>query len=214
MPDLLQWLSLHLVRLGPGVLFAVCLLETAVFAGLILPVGALLAFAVMLSTRGYFDPGEVIFVALLGALLGDQLGFVVGRWFVPGARPARGGIARIWAAALQRTETLVRRRGLLGVSVARATPFVRTMMPWFAGRSGMPWIRFLVFDMLGVLLWGAIYIGGGYLAGQGWREVAARFGESAGALAVLALVLAFLLLTRGWVQRLFRRRRRRGRPRT
>lgn len=209
MPDseILNWLALHLVRLGPGVLFAVCLLETAMFAGLVLPVGALIAFAAVLSTRGYFEVEEVIFVALLGALIGDQLGFVVGRWFTPTARPARGGIGRMWNGALQRTEALVRERGLLGITAARATPFVRTIMPWFAGRSGIGWGRFFLFDLFGVLLWGLIYIGGGYLAGQSWREVAGRFGEVAGGVVLGVLLLLFLFFNRRQAARLFRRRR-------
>jgi membrane-associated protein len=201
--DLLQWLAVQLVRLGPGVLFVVCLLETAIFAGLILPVGALIAFAAMLASRGLFSPAEVVTVALLGAFIGDQLGFVVGRFFVSRARPPRGDIAEIWGRALAGADALVRRRGLLGVSTARAIPFVRTIMPWFAGRSGVSWPRFVVYDALGVLLWGTIYIGGGFLAGEGWRQVAARYGESAGAVLVLLLLLAFLFLIRRWVARAF-----------
>jgi membrane-associated protein len=201
--DLLNWLANQLVRMGPGVLFIVCLLETAVFAGLILPVGALIAFAAMLASRGLFTPAEVVTVALLGAFVGDQLGFLVGRLFVLRARPHRGDIATIWGGALARSDALVRRRGLLGVSVARALPFVRTIMPWFAGRSGVSWPRFLLFDSLGILLWGSIYIGGGFLAGEGWRQVAARYGESAGAVLVLLGLLIFLVVIRGWLKRVF-----------
>jgi membrane-associated protein len=204
MPDnsLLEWLSGHLVRFGPGVLFLICLLETAIFAGLILPVGALIAFAAMLSARGVFDPGEVIMVALLGALVGDQLGFIVGRWFIAGASPPRGEVARVWRGALARTESLVRSRGGIGVATARAIPFVRTVMPWFAGRSGMGWGRFLIFDSLGVCLWGTIYIGGGFLAGESWRQVAGQFGEIAGAAVALVAILAFLFaLVPRWLRK-------------
>jgi membrane-associated protein len=206
-PDLLLWLSGHLVRLGPGVLFFVCVFETAIFAGLILPVGALIAFAALLSARGVFEPGEIILVALLGAFVGDQLGFVVGRWFVSRADPPRGRVAKIWRAALSRTEALVRERGLLGVSVSRAIPFVRTIMPWFAGRSGISWPRFLLFDSVGILLWGTIYIGGGFLAGQGWSELVSRFGEVVGgALLLLVGILVLVLARRGLLRKSLRRR--------
>jgi membrane-associated protein len=209
--DILHWLATHLVRLGPGVLLAICLVETAIFAGLILPVGALIAFAALLSARGVFDPAHVVLAALFGALIGDQLGFLVGRRFVFRARPLDGRIARLWSGALVRTEALVRRHGLLGVTTARAIPFVRTLMPWFAGRSGTSWPRFLLFDLLGVLLWGAIYLGGGLVAGYGWEHMAQRYGEVA-ALVLLAVGLAAGLLlarrwVRGWVGRVGRMRR-------
>lgn len=208
--DLLAWLATNLIRLGPGVLFVVCLLETAIFAGLILPVGALIAFSAMLSSRGVFEPSEVIAAAFFGALIGDQLGFVVGRWFVSSARPARGEMARVWSMTLQRTEELVRSRGLAGISLARAIPFVRTLMPWFAGRSGVTWGRFCLYDLLGVLLWGTVYIGGGFLAGEGWRQLAGRYGEVVGAVAAAILLAAIVFLTRGWLIDALRKRT--GRP--
>jgi membrane-associated protein len=205
--ELLQWLADWLVVLGPEVLFAVCLLETAVFAGLVLPVGALIAFAAMLAARGIMDPGAIVAAALLGAFIGDQAGFAVGRWFVGGARPEGGsGLLRVWRGALRRTEGLVRRHGLLGVTVARAIPFVRTLMPWFAGRSRVPWPRFLLFDFLGILVWGSIYLGGGFLVGEGWRQVANQYGEVAGLLVVGIVTVALVLVLRGPVRRALLRR--------
>lgn len=194
--DLLGWLVAHLVRYGPGVLFLVCLLETAIFAGLLLPVGALIAFSAMLATRGVFEPHEVVFAAVFGALVGDQLGFIVGRWFVAAARPAQGRVATIWRAALEQAELLIRSRGLLGLTVARTIPFVRTIMPWFSGRAGVSWPRFFIFDTLGVLLWAGIYVGGGFLAGEGWKQVAAEFGEIAGVIALVAFGVLLVLAHR------------------
>lgn len=199
--DILHWLATHLIRLGPGVLLAICLAETAIFAGLILPVGALIAFAALLSARGVFDPAHVVLAALIGALIGDQLGFLVGRRFAFRTPPRDGRIARIWSGALVSTEALVRRHGLLGVTTARAIPFVRTLMPWLAGRSGTSWPRFLLLDIFGVLLWGAIYLGGGLLAGHGWQHLAKRYGEEAGLLLLVVGLTAVLLLARRWMRR-------------
>lgn len=204
---LFQWLARYLVRLGPILLFAVCLLETAVFLGLVLPVGALIGFAALLSARGVFDPWEIVLAATAGALIGDQVGFAVGRWFAPLVRPRKGRLARLWEAGVRRTQSLVVRQGLIGVSAARTVPFVRTIMPWFAGRSGKTWPRFFVFDLLGILLWAAIYCGGGFLAGYGWGRVAGRFGEVIGAAAVLVLAAAGVVGFRLWMRRLLERRR-------
>jgi membrane-associated protein len=206
--EILYWLADQLVALGPGVLFVACLLETAVFAGLILPVGALIAFAAMLASRGYMDPVQIAMLAVVGALIGDQIGFAVGRWVLAGARPRGGRITRLWRVALSRAESLVHRRGLVGVSLARAIPFVRTMMPWLAGRSGIPWGRFFAYDLLGVLLWGSIYVGGGLLAGEGWRQVAGRYGETVGAVAVVLGILVAVLVARRAALRALRWRRR------
>lgn len=199
---LLQWLGGYLLALGPGVLLVTCLMETAIFAGLVLPVGALIAFAAMLASRGLMDPAHIAIAALSGALIGDQIGFAVGRWFASGARPPGGeDAARVWRGALRQTQALVQERGLLGIAVARTIPFVRTLTPWFAGRSGVPWVRFALFDAIGVFLWGAIYIGGGFLAGEGWRQLAGLFGEIVGAVVVLLVAGAVILVSRQWVRR-------------
>lgn len=210
--DLLQWLSEHLVRFGPIVLFVACLLETAIFAGLVVPVGALLAFAALLSARGFFDPALVVAAALAGAALGDQLGFAVGRWFMPTAKPPKGKIATLWSRALGAAQALVRSRGGAGIILARPIPFVRTIMPWFAGRSGMPWWRFLVFDLLGVLAWGVVYIGGGFVIGVGWREASVHFGEVAGVLVLALVLLIIIVLARVWSAGAFGERPTRGGP--
>lgn len=207
--EIMQWLTQTLVRYGPVVLFISCLLETAIFIGLIVPVGALIAFSAMLASRGVFPAEQIMLVAFTGALMGDQLGFAVGRWFVTSAKPPRGRISRLWKGGLSRAEALIKGKGALGVSVARGIPFVRTIMPWFAGRTGMHWGRFFVFDVLGVLFWGLIYIGGGFLAGQGWSQVAAQFGEEVGAAAVLLALVIFLLGSRGWLTRFVKLRRQR-----
>ena len=206
-PDLLlPWLSDQLVRIGPVLLFVICLLETAVFAGLVLPVGALIGFGALLAARGVMDPAEVAFAAMAGALIGDQIGFAIGRWFVPVRRPPGGAIVRLWQGAVQRTESLIRRQGLIGVSAARAIPFVRTIMPWFAGRAGMRWGRFLVFDLIGVLAWATIYVGGGFVAGYGWDAVAERFGEIEGAVIMILVGVVIVAAVHLWARRLIRRR--------
>ncbi len=204
---LFQWLAGQLVRIGPLLLFVVCLLETAVFLGLVLPVGALIGFASLLSARGVFDPADIVLAATAGALIGDQVGFAVGRWFAPQVRPRPGRLARLWEVGMRRTQALVVRQGLIGVSAARAVPFVRTIMPWFAGRSGKTWPRFFLFDLLGILLWATIYCGGGFLAGYGWQRVAGRFGEVIGAAVVLVLAVAGVVGYRLWRRRLLERRR-------
>ena len=199
-------LSAYLVRYGPIVLFLACLLETAIFAGLVLPIGALIAFSAMLSSRGLFEPWTVAAAAIGGAVAGDQLGFAIGRFWARAARPS-SRVARIWGAALAYTEALIIGRRHIGIAIARVIPFVRTVLPWFAGRSGVSWARFFVFDMAGVAVWAAIYVGGGFAAGEGWRKVASEFGEIAGAILVVAAIAAFVLLNRRLAGRLVRRRR-------
>lgn len=195
--SLLEWILAVLVRYGPAVIFIACLLETAIFAGLLVPVGATIGFSAMLASRGVLETPEVIAAALTGALAGDQIGYFFGRLFQRMSRPRDGRLARLWIETLTHAQRLLDGRGVIGVALARGIPFVRTIMPWVVGRSGIGWPRFTAADVLGVGFWGLIYIGGGFAAGMGWREVAQEYGEAAGAVIALLLLGAFVLLSGG-----------------
>lgn len=184
-----------LIRFGPQVVFIVTLAETAFFLGLAVPAEATVLVAAFLADRGIFELEHVAAATLLGAFLGDQIGYALGRF--GGARAAqRGGrIGRLWEHYEPRAIALFRRHSIIAVSMARFISFVRTLMPWFAGMSRVPYGRFLVFDMLGVLGWGTASIAVGYAAGESWRRVADAIGAWTtillGALVAVALFLYF-----------------------
>jgi membrane protein DedA with SNARE-associated domain len=64
-----------------------------------------------------------------------------------------------------------------------------------------------------VILWGTIYIGGGFLAGHGWRGLVSVFGEVAGGALLVSAVLAALLLARRYLRSRIATRIRRRVPR-
>jgi dephospho-CoA kinase len=108
----------------------------------------------------------------------------------------------LWRRHERSAQQLFRQRSILAVSVARFISFVRTLMPWFAGMSGMTYGKFLAYDLLGVLGWGSLSVLAGYAAGGSWHVVA----DALGVLSAALLGLALLLAVSGW---LIRRRRRR-----
>ncbi|HEX7119160.1 MAG TPA: DedA family protein [Longimicrobiales bacterium] len=202
MESLLQEIITLLIAIGPWVVFAVAAVETAAFVGLVIPAEATVLVAAFMADRGYFALGEIVAATLCGGAVGDQAGYLLGRH--GGTRiVARGHrLGRLWSRYEASTTDLFRRHAALSVTLARFLSFIRTLMPWFAGMSRMPYPRFLVFDLLGVLGWGLGSIALGYLAGESWDRVASALG-TAGGVAVALLVAVALVLLR-------RRRRRAG----
>jgi dephospho-CoA kinase len=195
--SLLQDIIALLLQVGPWIVFAAAAAETAVFLGLLIPAEATVLVAAFLAEAGYFEVEDVLLATLAGAFIGDQIGYLLGRY--GGRRVAgRGGmVGRMWRRHEARAILLFRQRSLLSVSLARSVSFVRTLMPWFAGMSGMSYPRFLFYDILGVLAWGVSSVAAGYLAGRSWHIVAGALG-TASALIVAALVLgAGYLVLRG-----------------
>src|SRR5690606_28797988 len=107
----------------------------------------------------------------------------------------------LWHRYEHRAVTLFRRHSVVAVSLARCIAFVRTIMPWFAGMSRMPYGRFVFYDVAGVLVWGIGHVTLGYVAAGGWPARATLIGSATLAIRAAAAVGALVV---------YLRRRRRG----
>ncbi len=154
--------------------------ETTVLAG-----GALAHF-------GHLSLLVVIGVAFLGATLGDNLGFAIGR---RGGRTlltkygGRIGISRDHVAGFDR---YFERHGAKTVLVARFVTGLRVFCAILAGGSEMPWPTFLLFNAAGAILWSTTIALVGYFLGKSWQFIERLIGGAGlAALAVVIILAAF-----------------------
>lgn len=177
---------------GLPVLFGALLVGSA---GVPLPASLLLVAAGSFVNQGELDLWPVLALSAAGAVLGDQLGYAVGRW--GGRRLARrlgrlvGGEQKIVDA-----EEWLKRRGGVGVFLSRwlLTP-LGPVVNLTAGASEYPWPRFLLFDVLGEALWVALYVLLGKLFSDRVQEMSDLLGDLTWAILGLAAaaVLGFIL---------------------
>lgn len=157
--------------------------------GLPVPASLLMLVAGSFAAAGDFDPGSVFATCLGGALLADNLGYLLGR--VGGAALA-GRLAPGLAAA----QALLAARGGLAIFLSRwlVTP-LGAPVNLLAGAARMPWRRFLLFDLAGEVLWVVLYLGLGAAFSGIIVDLAAVLANAtaAAAFAVLAAGLGWLL---------------------
>lgn len=187
MESLLQDIIALLVRAGPLIVLLVTAAETAFFLGLLIPAEATVLVAAFMADAGYFDIEDVLLATLIGGFIGDQIGYALGRIAGVGAAARVGFLGRLWRRHEARATVLFQRQSILAVTLARFISFVRTLMPWFAGMSRMPYGRFLFYDILGVTGWGVSSVAAGYLAGRSWHVMASALGTAS---AVIILLIA------------------------
>ncbi len=187
-----------LLRLGPLLLFVMAALETSIPLGLLVPAGVALSLGAFLSSEGILAWEGVVAASVGGALVGDSLGFWLGR---RGSAAAHGdGFAsRFFGRYRAVTHRFYGKKPFVSVTLARTVSFVRTLMPTTAGLSGMTYLRFLAFDAAGIALWAILYISVGVFAGESWKVASGVLGTG------WAILLAGALLV-GWLAA----RRRRG----
>lgn len=190
MEALLDSLVKLLLAVGPWIVLATTFLETALFVGLVIPAEAIVLLAAVLADAHKFSLEAVLTATIVGAFLGDQVGYLLGRNIGPRAieHLGAGKLARLWRWYEPITARLFRRHAAVSVTLARFISFVRTLMPWFAGTERMPYGRFLFYDAVGVVGWSVASVAVGYAAGASWKVVAERIG------AVSAYVIGTIIL--------------------
>ncbi|GAB7047265.1 DedA family protein [Catenuloplanes indicus JCM 9534] len=172
------------------------LLETASLIGLTVPAEATLLLVGFLAFQGRLHLGVALVVMITAAATGDSLAFRSGRRYGPRLRASALG-RRVGAARWARADALMTRYGARAMLPVRWVAFVRTLAPRLAGSSGVPYRRFLPWNLAGVASWVGVSIVAGYLAGESYRRMSVVLGGATGAVLVLiGIAVALVLIVR------------------
>jgi membrane protein DedA with SNARE-associated domain len=183
--DAVQYLIGHY---GYGAVFVIVMLESA---GIPMPGETILvAAAVYAGTKHALDIRWVIVAAAGGAILGDNIGFWVGREFGEPLLEKWGHLVGLDARKRMLGRYLFARYGGLVVFFGRFVALLRAFAALLAGANGLaPW-RFFAFNAAGGIVWATIFGLGGYLLGAGMHRIAGPVGW---ALLIAALIAGVVL---------------------
>ncbi|MFI6268911.1 DedA family protein [Micromonospora zamorensis] len=173
--------------------------ETAVIFGLLVPGEATLLLVGFLTYNGTLRLAPALLAMIAAAVLGDGLAFRAGRRYGPRLRAGLGH--RVGPQRWGRADAMLARLGGRGVFAARWVAFARTLVPRLAGSAGMPYRRFALWNLAGVVTWvgGSILLG--HLAGESYDTVSRLLGRATGAALVLLAGLLGVVLAGRWLGR-------------
>jgi membrane protein DedA with SNARE-associated domain len=185
---------------GLWFLFGIVCLESA---GLWLPGETALIAAAVLAAKGHLSIAGVIAVAAVAAIIGDNIGYWIGRKV---ARPLIDRWERVRRYAdrvLPPAERFFQRHGGKAVFLARFFGGLRVTGAWMAGITRMQWWRFLFWNAAGGIVW-AFGVGLlAYYAGKAAADALARYGvyaAIAGGIVVVILIAVLHLWRRRVVE--------------
>jgi membrane protein DedA with SNARE-associated domain len=191
-----QWLTDLFARYGYGVVFVGVLLENA---GLPVPGETMLLAGAALSRFGWLSLPWVVVTAIGAAVLGDNIGFLIGRHGGRRLAERHGGTIGLTRARLAQFDRFFEQHGAKTVFIARFVTGLRVFGAVLAGGSELPWREFLVFNAAGAVAWSVTFGLVGYGLAYSWETLDRWIGRSG--LVVLALVgvlgLAAFLRSRG-----------------
>lgn len=158
--------------------------------GLPLPGETALIAAAVLAQQGHLDLGLVIALAAAAAIVGDNLGYVIGRKAGRRLLERPGRLARQRRALLEHTERFFERHGPKAVFLGRWVVVLRYTAAWMAGVHRMPWKRFVLWNALGGIGWATTVGLLAYTAGEAAGGAVEAFGVAAAVLLGLVLLAA------------------------
>jgi len=146
------------------ILFLIIFCETGLVIMPILPGDSLLFAAGAIAAMGSLDPVWLFGLLTIAAIAGDTLNYSIGHYLGPKVFQLED--SRFFKKEyLERTHQFYEKHGGKTIVIARFMPIIRTFAPFVAGIGGMNYTSFLVFNVLGAVLWVSIFLLGGYFFG-------------------------------------------------
>ncbi len=146
-------------------IFFIIFIETGVVIMPFLPGDSLLFTAGIFAADG---GGLSLFVLLpvvwVAAVLGDSCNYWIGREFGKHIIDS-GKVKSMTPERIEKTEGLINKYGPLAIFLGRFFPFIRTFVPFFAGLGHMHYRKFLLFNVIGGVVWSTLFILLGYFFG-------------------------------------------------
>jgi membrane protein DedA with SNARE-associated domain len=164
-----------------------------------------LVAAAVLASQGKLDIWLVLVIGISSAIIGDNIGYLLGRRFGRDLLEAPGPLRRHRTRALEIGDGFFKRHGSKTVFFGRWIVAIRIATAWLAGINDMGIGTFFLWNAFGGITWGLTYGLAGYYGGKAAAGVLSEVGLGVGG----AVVLAFLL--RWWIQRRRERRESTGR---
>ncbi len=172
-----------------GGIFLLTGAESALLIGVLVPGEVTAILGGVIASNGRVNLWAAAAAAVTGAWCGDSAGYFFGR------RAGRGLFGRKRKKEWGRARKFLQRGGV-AVLLGRFTPFVRTIIPAAAGAAGMPYRRFLPWNLPSGLAWGVASTLIGFWGGRNAEQMIHRVGLAGTGLLVVVIATLFVLWKR------------------
>ena len=153
-----------------------------------------LVLAAIMASQGKLQIGLVILIGVASAIIGDNLGYMLGRRFGRDVLTAPGPFERHRVRAIAAGDRFFERHGPKAVFVGRWIALIRFATAWLAGINKMRFREFFFWNALGGATWGVTFGLAGYFGGHAAASVLSSAGLIGAGVLVVVLVLGLVVV--------------------
>ncbi len=196
--DILNFIYSYIQSYGYFSILIITTLETSVFLGMFVPGDTVVLLSGFLASKDILNLLVVILVATTGAVIGDNIGYFIGRKLGEPFLIKYGKKFGFKKDYLDKSHEFFERFGGLAIVLGRFTSIIRTFVPVVAGISEMNYRKFLIYNVLGAFVWATVFTTAGYIFGKNLDMLMKYLGLSGTILviAIVALVGFFFIVYR------------------
>lgn len=147
------------------ILFLIVFAETGLVVTPFLPGDSLLFAAGTFAALGSLDAVVLFFILIAAAIIGDSINYAFGKYVGPKIFE-KNKIKFLKKEYLERTHAFYEKHGGKTIIVARFIPIIRTFAPFVAGIGSMSYGKFIAYNIVGGVVWVAVFVFGGYFFGN------------------------------------------------
>ncbi len=162
-----EHLSTIITNFGPWtylILFGIIFAETGFVVTPFLPGDSLLFAAGAFAAKGVINVYWIIILLLIAAIVGDSVNYAIGNYIGP--RVFTEKMRFLKKEHLDKTHAFYEKHGGKTIILARFIPIIRTFAPFVAGVGSMTYSKFIIYNVVGALIWVPLFTFGGYFFGN------------------------------------------------
>jgi len=167
--------------------------EDAVFVGFVVPGETAAILGGVAASRGNASVVLLCVIVVVAAILGDNIGYLLGRRY--GGRLLQTRVLRRRERRVERARRFLLEHGGPAVLAGRYIAFLRAVIPFLAGTVRLGYGRFLTYNIIGGVTWGVGSVLLGFLAGNSYKEIEKALGPATAAVVGIVVVVAVIAWT-------------------
>jgi membrane-associated protein len=146
------------------ILFLVIFAETGLVVAPFLPGDSLLFAAGSIAALGSIDVNLLFIILFVAAVLGDTVNYSIGKYIGP--KVFKEDYKFLKKEYLYKAHSFYEKYGGKTIIIARFIPIIRTFAPFVAGIGEMTYAKFIIYNIVGGLVWCSSFIYAGYFFGN------------------------------------------------